>query len=155
MNWVEAFGYLASSLVLVTFCMHTMLALRALAICSNIAFLVYGIAARIYPVLILHLILLPLNVAHLTRMILVLRRAKLAADTDLSPNWLLPYMQPRRVRKGETLFKKGDYADALYLIASGGGGICQKFNLFYDRQRCSGKSGYFPLIGKGRKRPGR
>ena len=119
MNWVEAFGYLASSLVLVTFCMHTMLALRALAICSNIAFLVYGIAARIYPVLILHLILLPLNVAHLTRMILVLRRAKLAADTDLSPNWLLPYMQPRRVRKGETLFKKGDYADALYLIASG------------------------------------
>jgi hypothetical protein len=74
MMWVDAIGYLACSLVLVTFCMHTMLALRAVAALSNVAFIVYGIEAAIYPVLILHLILLPLNISHLLRMFLTVPR---------------------------------------------------------------------------------
>ncbi|HLX15481.1 MAG TPA: cyclic nucleotide-binding domain-containing protein [Bradyrhizobium sp.] len=119
MTWIEASGYLASLLVLGTFCMHTMLALRAVAICSNMAFVVFGIGAGVYPVLALHVILLPVNVAHLFRMLLVLRRAKSAADTDLSPEWLQPFMRTRRIRAGDTIFKKGDYADTLYLVASG------------------------------------
>ena len=119
MTWIEASGYLASSLVLLTFCMHTMLSLRAVAICSNIGFIVYGMGAGLHPVLILHLILLPLNLVHFVRMLAVLRRAKSAANTDLSPNWLQPFMRKQHVNAGETIFKKGDYADALYLIASG------------------------------------
>ena len=119
MTWIETFGYLASSLVLVTFCMHTMLTLRAVAICSNVAFIVYAIGDRLHPVLILHLILLPLNVAHLSRMILLLRRGKAAASTNLAPNWLQPFMRMQHIKKGATIFAKGDYADALYLIASG------------------------------------
>ncbi len=119
MTWIEAFGYLASSLVLVTFCMNTMLALRAVAICSNIAFVVYGIGDGLYPVLLLHLILFPLNIVHLVRMLQLVRRAKSAANTDLSPNWLQPYMRAKRIRAGETIFAKGDYADCVYIIASG------------------------------------
>ncbi|MCK1494935.1 cyclic nucleotide-binding domain-containing protein [Bradyrhizobium sp. 180] len=119
MTWIDASGYLASSLVLVTFCMRTMLTLRAVAICSNVAFIVYGIGADVYPVLVLHLILFPLNLAHFGRMIAVLRRAKFATDTDLSPNWLQPFMRERHVKAGETIFEKGDHADSLYLIASG------------------------------------
>lgn len=120
MTWIDAFGYLASSLVLVTFCMHSMLALRALAICSNLAFIVYGIGAAIHPVFILHFILLPLNVAHFVRMLTVLGRAKsAAANSDLSPNWLQPFMRKQHVHAGEMIFKRGDYADTLYLIASG------------------------------------
>jgi CRP/FNR family cyclic AMP-dependent transcriptional regulator len=42
MNWIEAAGYLASALVLATFCMKTMIPLRGAAICSNVAFIVYG-----------------------------------------------------------------------------------------------------------------
>ena len=61
MNWVEATGYLASALVLATFCMKTMIPLRCAAISSNIAFIVYGFYGGLYPVLVLHAIFLPLN----------------------------------------------------------------------------------------------
>ena len=116
---VDGIGYLASLLVLLTFCMNTMMTLRAVAICCNLAFVIYGVAANVYPVLLLHLILLPLNALHLINMLWLLRRAKLAAATDLSPYWLQPFMRTKRIKAGEMLFAKGDYADALYMIVSG------------------------------------
>jgi hypothetical protein len=119
MQWVDTIGYLASALVLLTFCMGTMLQLRAVAICSNVAFVAYGFGAQIYPVLILHLILLPINALLLLRMTRLVREANLAASTDLSPAWLQPFMQMKRFDAGEVVFKKGDYADALYLVESG------------------------------------
>lgn len=119
MSWIEASGYLASSLVLVTFCMQTMLMLRTVAICSNFAFIFYGLGDALYPVLVLHIILLPLNVIQLVRTIRTVRKAKVAANTDLSPNWLRPFMRSRHIRAGETIFARGEYADALYLIVSG------------------------------------
>ena len=54
-------GYVASALVLVAFGMKDMVNLRIVAICSNIAFITYGIALGLLPVLILHVVLLPLN----------------------------------------------------------------------------------------------
>lgn len=119
MTLVEAVGYLASALVLLTFCMSTMLSLRAVAICSNFAFISYGLAAGLYPVLILHIVLLPLNVVFLVRMTNLLRKAKLAAATDLSPLWMQPFMRPMHFRTGETIFRKGQHADLLYIVVSG------------------------------------
>ena len=119
MTLITGIGYVASALVLLTFCMSTMLSLRTVAICSNFAFITYGIGARLYPVLILHIILLPLNVMLLIRMTSLLRKAKRAAATDLSPTWLQPFMQPKHFRAGETIFRKGDHADLLYMIVSG------------------------------------
>ncbi|KJC56441.1 hypothetical protein UP10_34445 [Bradyrhizobium sp. LTSPM299] len=116
---INGVGYLASALVLLTFCMSTMVRLRAVAICSNFAFISYALGAELYPVLILHLILLPLNVTLLYRMTNLLGKAKLAAATDLSPNWLQPFMQPKHFKAGETIFRKGQHADLLYMIVSG------------------------------------
>ncbi|WP_300163027.1 cyclic nucleotide-binding domain-containing protein [Bradyrhizobium sp.] len=96
-----------------------MLSLRAVAICSNIAFISYGIGAGLYPVLILHLILFPLNIILFFRMLKLLRKAKLAAATDLSSTWLQPFMEPRHFKAGETIFRKGQHADLLYMIISG------------------------------------
>src|SRR5262245_56334429 len=79
MTLIDGLGYLASVLVLLTFCMSTMLSLRAAAIASNLAFIAYGVSADIYPVLILHIILLPVNAVLLVQMITLLRKAKLAA----------------------------------------------------------------------------
>ena len=79
MNVIDSVGYLASILVLLTFCMSTMLRLRVVAICSNVAFVAYGSIAGIHPVLILHLILLPVNLTLLVRMTTVVREAKFAA----------------------------------------------------------------------------
>ena len=119
MTWVDGVGYLASALVLLTFCMSTMLSLRAIAICSNLAFIGYALGAGIYPVLILHVILLPLNAMLLFQMAVLLRKAKLAASTDLSPTWLKPFMRAKQFKAGETIFRKGDHADSLYMIVSG------------------------------------
>jgi CRP/FNR family cyclic AMP-dependent transcriptional regulator len=119
MTLIDGIGYLASALVLLTFCMSTMLSLRAVAIGSNIAFISYGIGAGLYPVLILHIILLPLNLILFFRMLRLLRKAKLAAATDLSPTWLRPFMQPKHFEAGETIFQRGQHADLLYMIVSG------------------------------------
>lgn len=119
MTLIDGIGYLASALVLLTFCMSTMLSLRAVAICSNIAFISYGIGAGLYPVLILHLILFPLNIILFFRMLKLLRKAKLAAATDLSSTWLQPFMEPGHFKAGETIFRKGQHADLLYMIISG------------------------------------
>ena len=62
MNITEPLGYLASALVLATFCMRGMVALRVLAIASNLAFIAYAALAGIHPVLLLHALLLPMNV---------------------------------------------------------------------------------------------
>jgi CRP/FNR family transcriptional regulator, cyclic AMP receptor protein len=120
MTLIDGIGYLASALVLLTFCMSTMLNLRAVAICSNVAFIGYGAAEELYPVLILHIILLPLNLTLFFRMMMLLRKAKLAAATDLSSSWLQPFMQPKHFEAGATIFSKGQHADLLYMIVSGG-----------------------------------
>jgi hypothetical protein len=62
MTAVEGLGFLAAGLVLVTFCMKRVVPLRGAAITSNLAFILYGYIAGIEPVLVLHLILLPINV---------------------------------------------------------------------------------------------
>ena len=57
----DSIGYLASALVLAAFCMKEMIPLRLVAVCSNIAFLVYGLALGLAPVWLLHAALLPIN----------------------------------------------------------------------------------------------
>ena len=54
-------GFIASALVLAAFGMKDMVNLRIVAICSNIAFIAYALVLNLPPVLILHVILLPLN----------------------------------------------------------------------------------------------
>lgn len=119
MTLIDGLGYLASALVLLTFCMSTMISLRAVAVCSNLAFIGYGLGAGIHPVLILHIILLPLNLMLLFQMVQLLRKAKLAAATDLSPSWLQPFMRAKHFKAGETIFRRGEHADLLYMIISG------------------------------------
>jgi len=58
-------GYLAASLVFATFCTKRMVPLRALAIISNIAFITYGWLGGLWPILILHAAMLPLNIHRL------------------------------------------------------------------------------------------
>jgi hypothetical protein len=63
---IDISGYLASGLVLVTFCMKDMVSLRIAALCSNVAFLVYGIGLELMPVVVLHGALVPINLWRLT-----------------------------------------------------------------------------------------
>ena len=65
MTITDGMGYFAASLVLATFCAKRMVLLRALAIARNLAFITYGLAAQLWPIVMLHLIMLPLNVIRL------------------------------------------------------------------------------------------
>jgi len=65
MTSVPDIGYLAASLVFATFCTKRMVQLRALAIASNIAFIGYGYLGKLWPILILHAAMLPLNIHRL------------------------------------------------------------------------------------------
>jgi hypothetical protein len=64
---IDWLGWLAASLVLATFCMNDMVALRWAAIASNLAFIAYGGLAGLGPVLALHALLLPLNLLRLAQ----------------------------------------------------------------------------------------
>jgi CRP/FNR family transcriptional regulator, cyclic AMP receptor protein len=119
MNWIEAAGYLASALVLATFCMKTMIPLRGAAICSNVAFIVYSFYDNLYPVLILHGILLPLNVWRALQMLRLIRKVEAASKSDLSTDWLRPFMKDAQWKAGEVIFNRGDHADRLYMIITG------------------------------------
>lgn len=119
MTWVEAAGYLASALVLATFCMKTMIPLRSAAVISNVAFIVYGFYDDVYPVLILHAVLLPLNAWRAIQMLRLIKRVEAASKGDLSTEWLKPFMKEAWLKAGETIFSKGDHADRLYMIISG------------------------------------
>ena len=88
MNTHELIGYLASLLVLMTFCMSGMVALRALAIASNVAFIAYAALAGISPVLVLHALLLPMNVCRLLEAVRERRRDRAVVrgiPADLAP----------------------------------------------------------------------
>jgi uncharacterized protein YjiS (DUF1127 family) len=65
MSRIDFIGYAACACVLATFCMSTMVPLRVVAICSNVLFVTFGALAHIYPVLLLHVVLLPVNTVRL------------------------------------------------------------------------------------------
>lgn len=116
---MELIGYVASLLVFSTFYMKTMIPLRGVAIVSNVAFMAYGFAAGLYPVLLLHVVLFPLNVLRLYQMRRLIERVRRASKGDFSIEWMLPYMSREEFKKGDVIFKKGDEADKLYYIDAG------------------------------------
>jgi len=54
-------GFLASAMVLAAVGMKDMVNLGIVAICSNFAFIAYALLLHLLPILVLHVILLPLN----------------------------------------------------------------------------------------------
>lgn len=67
MSRIDFLGFAAAISVLASFCMTTIVALRTVALLSNVLFILYGLLAHIYPVFFLHTVLLPINVVKLHR----------------------------------------------------------------------------------------
>jgi hypothetical protein len=67
MSWIDLIGYAACVSVFATFCMSEMVPLRIVAIFSNVLFAAFGALAHIHPVLVLHIVLLPVNLVRLIR----------------------------------------------------------------------------------------
>lgn len=116
---IELLGYAASLLVFITFCMKTLLWLRVVAIASNLAFIGYALGAQLFPILILHGVLLPMNIFRLWQHFSLVRRVKLAIKEDPTAEALLPFMHSVDVEEGQIIFEKGQSADRLYYIQEG------------------------------------
>lgn len=114
----EVFGYVAAGLVLATFSMRTMIPLRLLGIASNVAFITYGALDSIWPVLILHAALLPLNVWRLIEMRRLIRDLE-TAEGDSGIEALMPYMAAEARPTGSVLFRNGDDATEMYVLTEG------------------------------------
>jgi CRP/FNR family transcriptional regulator, cyclic AMP receptor protein len=119
MQWIEAFGYLGALMTLATFSMKTMLHLRMVGIVANLAFITYGVLDHVYPVLLLHMTLLPLNVWRLWQLLQMTRQMKAISASRLSLEWLKPFSRRKDAQAGETLFRKGDAAIEILFVLGG------------------------------------
>ncbi|OUM04059.1 Crp/Fnr family transcriptional regulator [Variovorax sp. JS1663] len=119
MQWTEIFGYLGALLTLTTFSMKTMVHLRMAGIVANLAFITYGLLGPVYPVLLLHLALLPLNLWRLRQLLRLTRQIEALTGSQLSMDWLKPFSRHRAVRAGETLFRRGDAAEEVLFVLGG------------------------------------
>ena len=112
-------GYFASALVLCTFLTKTMMPLRSIALGSNVAFITYAALLHLYPVLILHCVLLPVNAWRLREILQLSKSVQETADDSNIFDALVPFAKTVTVRRGEMLIRKGDPSDALYLLLEG------------------------------------
>ena len=90
MTLSDAAGYLASTMVLLTFMTKEMRMLRVLAIGSNLAFATYGLMIWLPPVFCLHLVLLPINAIRLRELLtLQSSRLQVARPRPFDERWPL------------------------------------------------------------------
>ncbi len=99
--------------------MKTVIPLRITGILSALFLLGAGILSRSIPAMVLYALLLPVHSIRLYQMLELIKKVRAAANSDLSLNWLRPYMKKRRYRKGDILFRKGDLADEMFLVGKG------------------------------------
>jgi len=118
-NFANALALGGAIFAVATLMMRTIVPLRLFSIVSNIFFVGYGVLAGAVAPLLLYLLSLPINAIRLRQMLALIKKAKISAQGDLSMNWLSPFMTPRKYKRGDVLFNKGDLAREMFLTVSG------------------------------------
>lgn len=122
MQWIELIGYCGTVLTIIAYAMRTSIRLRIAGILSSVAFLAYGYLTASYPVMLMEVILLPLNVIRLVEMLLLVRSVaarRAEGGGEVTLDWLLPHMTRLHLACGAALFRQGDEADTLYILMEG------------------------------------
>ncbi|WP_420135170.1 Crp/Fnr family transcriptional regulator [Rhodopseudomonas sp.] len=109
----------ATIFVVATATMRTMIPLRVFGILTNAMLIAVSIPTHNYPTLALHAVLLPVNVWRLHQMLQLVRDVKKSVNSDLSMEWLKPFMTERKCAAGEELFYKDERAEHMFYIVSG------------------------------------
>ncbi|NEW94009.1 cyclic nucleotide-binding domain-containing protein [Rhodopseudomonas sp. BR0M22] len=109
----------ATIFVLATATMRTMIPLRVFGILTNALLIAVSIPTHNYATLALHAVLLPLNAWRLHQMLQLVRDVKKSVSSDLSMDWLKPFMTKRNCVAGEELFYKDERAEEMFYIVSG------------------------------------
>jgi hypothetical protein len=106
-------------LYVTTLMMRTIVPLRVIGILSMVFFIAYGALAGAVATFFLYLLSLPINVVRLRQMLALVKKAKLSSQGDLSMDWLRPFMTPRKYKKDDVLFRKGDRAKEMFMTVTG------------------------------------
>src|ERR1700761_3070406 len=109
----------ASVFVVATTTMRTMIPLRVFAILTNIILIATAIPIHNYLVILLQTLVLLLNSYRLHQMLQLVRDVKRSVNSDLSMEWLKPFMTERKCEAGEMLFYKDEKAEDMLYIVSG------------------------------------
>jgi Cyclic nucleotide-binding domain len=109
----------ASVFVVATLSMKTMIPLRVFAILTNFVLIGTALPNHNYLVILVQTIALVLNSYRLHQMLQLVRDVKRSVTSNLSMDWLKPFMAERKCKAGEMLFYKDEKADSMYYIVSG------------------------------------
>lgn len=111
---------IAAVFVIASVTMKGMVRLRLSSMVSNV-FDLLAAAVSLSPVgVVKYGIVLPVNAFRLREMLKLIKRSELAASGSApTMEWLKPFMHRRPAKAGETIFKKGDAADRMFLVATG------------------------------------
>jgi hypothetical protein len=109
----------ASVFVVATTTMRTMIPLRVFGILTNLVLIATAVPAHNYPVILVQVVVLALNSYRLHQMLQLVRDVKRSVSSNLSMEWLKPFMAERKCASGEVLFYKDEKADSMYYIVSG------------------------------------
>jgi len=109
----------ASVFVVATYTMRTMIPLRVFGILTNIVIISVSVAEQNYPTGLLHCVLLPLNSYRLYQMLRLVQDVKKSVNSDLSMDWLKPFMTERKYRAGEVVYYKDEKAEDMSYIVNG------------------------------------
>ncbi len=117
--WFDYVGYLGMLLGLVSMAMRTIIPLRLFAITACLCLAIFALLREAWPTFIVNAATIPVLGWRTREMWMLTRRAAMAAGTDFSIGWLLPFMRARTLEAGETLFKKGDDAAEMFYVSEG------------------------------------
>ncbi len=109
----------ASVFVVATTTMRTMIPLRVFAILTNIVLITTAIPSHNFLVIVVQSVVLVLNSYRLHQMLQLVRDVKKSVNSDLSMEWLKPFMTERKCNAGEVLFYKDEKAEDMFYIVSG------------------------------------
>jgi CRP-like cAMP-binding protein len=109
----------ASVFVVATTTMRTMIPLRVFGILTNLVLITTAIPSHNYLVILVQAVVLVLNSYRLHQMLQLVRDVKKSVNSDLSMEWLKPFMTERRCEAGTVLFYKDEKAEDMLYIVSG------------------------------------
>jgi CRP-like cAMP-binding protein len=113
------FALVGAIFFVATLLMQTMVPLRVANMAGCTFFATFGALSGNVATFLLYLLSLPINAVRLRQMLRLVKKARNAAQGDMSMEWLKPFMTERRYRRGETLFRKDDAATEMFLTVTG------------------------------------
>jgi CRP-like cAMP-binding protein len=99
--------------------MKTMIPLRVFGILLNLVLIATAVPAHNYLVIVVQSVVLVLNSYRLHQMLQLIRDVRKSVNSDLSMDWLKPFMTEHKWKAGEILFYKDEKAEDMLYIVSG------------------------------------